>query len=190
MNAAANEFITSLQDNSQELMQTLKIPAERYEMFAKLAVGIAEKESEFDRDTFTKYNIKENFPLAVDFYKWWNDDKSAHSSGLTQIKIGDWQDKQALEYCKQFGVDEKTIWNPDKSAIATIILLNSMYNYEVKRGSLKQNIQELDLTDEQALLYLWNDRSQIRNKTATPAYSLYIKDVQRNYKNFEFEIVE
>ena len=139
------KFLHSLIENKSVLMQKLGLSDEQYDSLACIALGLASQETGMGEE---KGYIEENkgfgkFKRDVGkfFSTTFGGDASA-SSGLTQMKIYDFMRGNKLpdEYkqiLKDFGIIAKGVnnnnlfSNPDKAAIATIVVLKSINdNYD------------------------------------------------------------
>ncbi len=181
-NDTAKSFAKTLEDKKLELMTKLGLTSDEYNMMAELAFGIAERETKFGDSK--KYKLKESANWGVSLVKWLKGDNSTNSRGLTQMKLGNYTDKETLEFLKEYGITEDNLSDPEKSAIATVIVLRSMYKNELP--NLKEKMKSNDISDSEALMYLWNGkRREIVNGTATPDKNLYIAHIQKYQENYE-----
>lgn len=175
-----NEFAQALETNKSKMMKELDIDNDTYNLLTNLSLGIAGQESQYGESS--KYWWKENFQKSISLFKRIIGRHSFNSRGLTQIKIGSYTDLQTRELFKKFDITEENLGNPEKSAIATMIVLSCMYKNELP--ALKDKIAQLGMTKEEAVLYLWHGRKhEITKGTATPNENIYIKNVEKFAKN-------
>jgi hypothetical protein len=147
-------------DNKQELMDDLNINNATYDKLAKLAMRMAVNESECgDGD---KYWVKENMPFAVSAGKWWKNDTSAHSRGMTQMKLEGFKDEKTIEILEKYGINPGNLKNPANSAKATMVVLASIYKNELP--AFRPSMNEKNISDEEALSYIWTGRHKLLRK--------------------------
>ena len=181
-NDTAKEFAQTLESKKEELMGKLGLTNDEYNMMAELAFGIAERETKFGESK--KYKLKEAANWGVSLVKWAKGDDSTNSRGLTQMKLGNYTDKETLDLLKEYGIKENNLDDPEKSAIATMIVLRSMYKNELP--GLKSKMQANGVSDSDALMYLWNGkRREIVKGTATPDKNLYIAHIRKYQETYE-----
>lgn len=206
-------FAKSLCDNKADLMKELKLDNDEYNKLANLSIGLTKPETEFGESK--KYDIKEALPGGVKLLKWMKGDDSANSRGLTQIKFNDHiKNPEIKAQMAKFGITKEDDLNdPDKSAIATIILLNSMNKelkssrnqtgigaaqgmpteysgWEKKDGVLTKtgNTQGFnnEISQEDALCYLWNGRTKTMQRgDATPDALEYVRTVRSAMNTYQ-----
>lgn len=170
------EFAGALVNKKPELMKKLDIDNDTYNNFASLALGIAGQESNFGEGT--KYWFKEHFPGIVSWYKNRKNNHSANSRGLTQMKIGGYKDPEVKNLLGEYGITDESLKIPTKSAIGTVIVLASMYKNEL--SSLRDKMQEQNVSKSDALLYLWQGKKHlILENKATPDKNTYILRVKK-----------
>lgn len=122
----------------------------------------------------------------VDAAKWLCGKKTFDSKGLTRIKVKGITDDQLQALFKKYNITERTIENPEKSAIATMLLLGHMNKNEL--SNLKQQIKELNLENQDALMYLWQGkRKAITEGTATPERNIYIQKIKKYADHFNLQ---
>ena len=86
----------------------------------------------------------------------------------------------------EFNITGDNIDSMNKSALATISRLAQIYN-TVVRGRHFKGKDNRSVSPYDALLYKWMGRNQeLRNKTATPEENIYINNVKKYIRNFEF----
>ena len=102
---------------------------------------------------------------------------SVNSKGMTQIKY-DAQNKELVSQFKKYGITKDNLNQGKNAAIATVLMLSYMHNNELP--SLKEKIKKMNISDEEALLYLnQGKKSEIVNGTATPKKNMYIKNIKK-----------
>ncbi len=168
------QFANSLVSNKAKLMKDLQIDNKTYDELARLSLGIAGQETEYGAGI--KYKIKENCNLLVSAIKLIKGEKPSNSRGLTQIKLNsNNKDPQVNALLAKYSINADNLSIPDKSAIATMTLLNSLSKNELP--ALKNKMP--DMSDTDVLLYLWNNqRNKILSKKATPSSNTYHKSVK------------
>lgn len=111
-------------------------------------------------------------------------DKLAQSRGYTQIKNQS-DNKELRKIYEELGIDDNSIKQTDKSAIATIARLAYMYNNEV-RGRNFKTANGNNIDPYHALMYKWLGKNyELKNKTATPNKNTYIRNVNEYSRNFD-----
>jgi hypothetical protein len=99
---------------------------------------------------------------------------------MTQIKY-DAQNKELVSQFKKYGITKDNLNQGKNAAIATVLMLSYMHNNELP--SLKEKIKKMNISDEEALLYLnQGKKSEIVNGTATPKKNMYINNIKK-YSN-------
>lgn len=86
--------------------------------------------------------------------------------------------KKAMAF-KKLGITPDNVKSPEKSAIATMVILTSIYKNELP--GLKSQMKELNLTWQEAILYIWQGKkqSEIIKGKATPDKNNYIRQAKR-----------
>lgn len=177
----------ALCDYKQKLCKDLKLDNDTYNELALLALGIAGQETNYGdplagSSKGTPYFLKEELTGLFNFLK--EDimgNNSYNSRGLTQMKIAGYTDETVKAMFKKYDITPDNVKNGEKSALATMIVLNSMLKNELP--SLRTKMAENGVSTQDALLYCWNNKkNEIRNGTATPEKNIYIKNV-RNFMN-------
>ena len=177
-----------LSDKKSELIKNLGIDNDSYNSFAMLTLGIAQQESEFGANSAITYHIKENAQWFVNTLKdvkrmFGEEESHVNSRGLTQIKLGCYTDKSALDLMKKYNITESNLGQGDKAAIATMIALSSIYKNEL--SAIKPMMKEQNLTVQDALLYCWQGKkNQITKGIATPDKNIYINNIKKCMDNF------
>ena len=147
-----SKFIQGLKDNKEDLQAKLGLSDEQYDVLACVALGLASQETGMgEEDGY----VGENSGLHGFFRnigKWFSvtfsGDGSA-SSGLTQMKINDFMNGDKLtdeqkQILKDYGIEtwaknlNNLFQNPDMSAVATMVVLSSIYDkYDDYKNVLK-----------------------------------------------------
>lgn len=151
------KFLSGLKDNKDSLCKDLGITSEQYDSLACIALALASQETGMGEE---KGYESENTGIGKLFrgiakqIDVWRGGSSA-SSGLTQMKIYDFLngDKLTTEQktiLKEYGVEAKGISNnnlyenPDKAAIATMVVLTSIYeNYDEYKTVLAEEHEKV-----------------------------------------------
>lgn len=138
------KFLSGLKENKTGLCEDLGLTSDQYDSLACVALALASQETGMGEE---KGYESENTGIGKFFrgiakqIDVWRGGSSA-SSGLTQMKIYDFLngDKLTTEQkniLKEYGIEAKGIsnnnlyQNPDKAAIATMVVLTSIYeNYD------------------------------------------------------------
>lgn len=174
------KFIGGLIDNKDIICETLDLTDEQYYFFACEALALASQETGMGQENGYDEENTGIGKVIRNFAKWcdvtFNKGSSA-SSGLTQIKINDFinngLDETSVNLLKEIGVEIKgknrnnLYDNPDKSAAATVVILNSISqnygNYLEMLNSehigIAQNLQD-GLSEEERV----NKGEEILNK--------------------------
>ena len=145
------KFLNGLIENKDELSSKLGLTSEQYDSFACVALALASQETGMG---FEKDYVDENTGWEK---KWRDIKKDIHvklfgggsaSSGLTQMKIHDFMNAGKLtdtevQILKDMGIvsndinDNNLFSEPDKAAIATMVVLNSINSkYDEYKSSL------------------------------------------------------
>ncbi len=176
-------YIKTLEDKKADMMTNLDIDNDTYNDLATLAIGIGNQETKLGQSP--KYGWKKNWPSVVSAIKWleghtfW-DVSPYDSRGMSQTKLDGYRDsyvKDLLDEKKGYGINPNNVDDPEKSAIATMIVLTSMYKNELP--GIKSKLKELNMTWEDAMLYLWQGKkkSQILSGKANPDQNNYVRQV-------------
>ena len=150
------KFINGLIDNKEVLCERLGLSEEQYDVFACTALALASQETgmgtekgyQDENNGFGKF--KRDVAKIVDVLLG----GASASSGLTQMKINDFMNEKLsasdVELLKELGIKTSGLngnnlyANPDKSAIATIVVLNSIaQNYDDYKTMLKNEHDDL-----------------------------------------------
>ena len=151
------KFLKGLQDNKESLCKDLGLSDDEYDALSFIALGLASQETGMGNEHGYKEENKgigKLFRTIGKYIDYLTGGKSA-SSGLTQMKIYDFlegnqisDEKKAL--LKKYGIDAKSAAkdnlfdNPDKSAIATMIVLTSIAeNYGNYKNTLNEKHNEI-----------------------------------------------
>ena len=222
-----NKFLQSLEKNKASLMKDLNIDNDTYNDFAKLSCAIAMQETKFGKaDSYQYFDglavvtmLKDTVAVGgIGANKLGAEAPTAVSKGLTQIKIGDWDDNPRIKKLfAKYGI-KRGYYNtltPEQSAAATIIVLNELHK-ATKSKSVQDGIEAArnkyiytnkklengkvvsrkggyfvynNITEEDAMMYLYNGRAgTLKKGNATPNLMLYTHNIKR-YKNL-FSITE
>ena len=145
------KFYDSLIDNKQDLMQRLGLTDEQYDTLACTALALASQETGMGEEDGYEGENQGIGKVLRDIGKWFSTtflgDGSA-SSGLTQMKIYDFLNENKLpdelkQIMKDYGIsangqnDNNLFANPDKAAIATMVVLKHINdNYDSHKNTL------------------------------------------------------
>lgn len=139
------KFLTSLKENKTALMGRLGLSDEQYDTLACVALGLASQETGMGEE---KGYVSENTPGVRKWLRdrakdWGIGGSASASSGVTQMKIYEFLNEQGKmtpelqQVLKDFGItanskSQNNLYNnPDKAAIATIVVLKSINdNYD------------------------------------------------------------
>ena len=181
----AKDFGNALKDNKESLMKDLALSSDEYNDIALVAMGIAQQESDFGDSQ--KYKLKEYGQWAINVLKWVKGNNSYNSRGLTQMKLESYTDPVTKNLLYKYNITSDDLDNPEKSAIATMIVLGGMYKNELNSAKVKQNMKELNIKPMDALLYVWNGRTyELTRGTATPDKNIYVQNVRKYASQFDF----
>ena len=152
------KFLQGLEENKEALMEELGLSDSEYDNLACIALALASQETGMGNESGY---VGENEGLG----KWfrdtlkniesWIDPSGSESSGLTQVKIYDFMNgklsDEEIDILYAHGVSAESITSdnlyssPDKAAVATMVVLNSLANeyYPQYLDKLKTESQEL-----------------------------------------------
>ncbi len=178
---AGEEFLNGLIENQDDLMARLNLSEQDYETLCALALGLASQETGMgEEDGYVGENTYYSFlrNLAIKAKKG-----DSASSGLTQMKIYDFMTKgklsdEDIQILKDYGIEAKSLTknnlfkNPDKAAVATVVVLNSLaktynnYKQELKEYNENLDIDEAAKNDEalSKILDVFNSTDDIETK--------------------------
>lgn len=193
------DMAAALSREKQALIEDLGIDNDTYNELAMLTLGLAGQETDFGSPIAGlkkghPYYMKENTPWIVDLVKnccvkikhpFSKTKTSFNSRGLTQMKISSYTDENVKELLAKHDITPENLREPEKAAIATMIVLTYTYKNELPSKSIKSKIKELNLTNQEALMYLWHKRSEITQMTATPDTSEYVNNVKDYMSKFQ-----
>lgn len=137
-----DEFLNTLKSEKANLMADLGIDNDTYNRYAKLAVGIAMRESKLGTADSYKYWDNSFIGIGIkDLGALFNrglhklgiknpfNDATSVSKGMTQIKVGDWLESPSVKKMfNKYGI-KRGFFNslsPEQSAAATIIVLKEL----------------------------------------------------------------
>lgn len=174
-------YSAALMQGKKKLQKMFNLDSYTYDKLAQLAMGIAQQETKFN--TSTRKMVKD---ITPDFILNVVRGDSNRSRGATQIKLnGDNNEMRAIY--KKLNINEDNIEDIFNSGIATMARLAYMYNSEVKGRHFK-GPENSPISPYDALLYKWmGHNEQLRNKTATPNDNIYIRNVKKYIRDFNFE---
>lgn len=178
-----------LAEQKTDLIKDLKLDNDTYNELAMLALGIAGQETNFGSPMagvkkLHPYFLKENFPEFVNFVKKLKGTNSFNSRGMTQMKLQSYTDNNVKQLLEKYDITEDSLKDPKKCATATMIVLASIYKNELP--ALKTQMQELNLSKTDALLYCWNNhKNEIKQGTATPEQNIYVRNTHRYMQDFD-----
>ncbi len=125
------KFVKTLIEDKQDIMRTLNIDNETYDMLAQSAIGIAGRETQYgewslDNKRQVAKDILDDLGLRKTVKEIKGDD-SALSMGLTQLKFALHQKDEVInKYFVDFGLEkEDDLKDPAKSALATMAVLKT-----------------------------------------------------------------
>lgn len=135
-NSKAECFINGLISQKPKLQSALKLSDQEYNNLALLAIGIANEETCMGLGYL--YTAKYLCPPPFEFYKYCQG--KVLSKGLSNIKIEQKQQNKTRALLDQFGINADNIYEHDKAAAATIIMLTeykNTYEREYKKHDIK-----------------------------------------------------
>jgi hypothetical protein len=102
-----------------------------------------------------------------------------NSRGMAQMKFGEYKNKDVNDLLAEHGINSKNVKDPEKSAIATMVVLASMYKNELP--ALKAHMEKTHMTWQETMLYLWQGKknSQVLSDKATPKTNNYVNPAER-----------
>ena len=149
------KFLNGLISNKNSLMKDLNLESEEYDNLACIALALASQETGMGEEKGYDSENKGILSLFRKFAKLFDD--SSASSGLTQMKIYDFlnSDKPLTDkekaIIKKYGITAKgkstnnLYKNPDKSAVATMVILSSISNnYDNYKNTLASEHEKLE----------------------------------------------
>ena len=158
------KFLSGLKENKDGLCSELGLTSEQYDSLACIALALASQETGMGEETgYESENtgIGKFFRGIAKQFDVWRGGASA-SSGLTQMKIYDFLNSDKLtdeqkDILKSYGIEANSVSddnlynNPDKAAIATMVVLTSIYeNYDDYKEVLSSEHQKIgeSITDD------------------------------------------
>lgn len=171
-------FISALMDNKKKIMQTSQIPSDVYNQIAKIAFGIYGTESNYgdthsatgnlSRAVNKYFNPKQSSsPDVQSKYSTYGADRDSNSVGYTQIRFSFLNDTEKAALKKFNITNNSDMLDPEKSAIATAVVLGIRYNEQLTPSQKKNPMKYLPSK--------WNNRSN------------YAKRVKQNSKYLDIE---
>lgn len=201
LNEEGSRFANSLESNKAALMKILGLTNEQYNNLANIAMGIAEQETHFGATSYTtrsgEYQIQWRNMMKdgadtlglIDAAYDLGIKKGTKSSGMTQVKLGDFE--HIKKQFEAFGItsNEALQDNPEKQAIATIIALNNkrlVAQGETWQKLLADNNAKITDTNEQItendlIALLYNGNSKVLNRFKDPNDVVKISDTGKNH---------
>ena len=206
-------YANALSKNKQHLQKELNLSSDEYNKLAMLSLGIADQESKFGTgnsgDLEHNYRLKQvpgvtkigkavkaayksiinnvesdgilssTIDAAIEGYN------KPISRGYSQIKLkGDNAEMQALY--NKYNITENNISSADKSAIATMLRLATIYNNEVKGRKFK-DYKHRPISSYDAVLYKWNGYNNTLKKGINkPNIRAYVNKVKRAANTFNY----
>ena len=191
MRQEGKDMAAYLASQKHSLSRELGLDNDTYNELAMLVLGMAGQETQWGKPTaginifkgHCSYWIKENAEWLVNTLKWLKGNRSYNSRGINQIKIeGYIGDKAVNQEVKNLmlrhGITKDNLTDPKKSAVATMILLSSIYKDELP--ALRDQMEKLNMSKMDAVLYCYsNHKNEIKNGTATPDRNNYVKNVKK-----------
>lgn len=209
----AKDFAKALEANKAKLMATLGIDNDTYSKLAKLAMAIAEQETNFGNNGGMyrdgKYSVGKYAP-DTPLHDW--------SYGPTQIKFEMQKDDAWIaDKFDKLGLKKGTdLYDMENAAIATMVVLaqnnrilknNSKYQngieaargsvvtikgWEMKNGHLEKTYRTKSfvnkVTDEDALCYMWNGRmAAIKDGTMEPEALEYTRNIHKYLEKYQIK---
>lgn len=201
-NTQATEFFNGLKDNKSSLCEKLGISEEKYDGLSCVALALASQETGMGQE---KGYVEENTGIRAKIRGFLKEidnlrgGKSA-SSGLTQLKIYDHMQANGLPEDKrqiltESGIkatdiaDNNLYSEPDKSAIATMVLLSDLdEKYDVYKDKMTEEHKKIgaDISkDTNKLKEAEQNGNDILNKISTSFKSLDSYDQKKLRNQFK-----
>ena len=209
----AKEFAKALEVHKQDLMAKLGLDNDTYNKLAKLAMAIAEQETNFGNNggmyRSGKYEAGRVLP-DTPLHDW--------SYGPTQIKFEmQKRDEWIADKFKKLGLTEGSqLYDMENAALATMVVLaqnnriiknNKNYQkgieaardsivtidgWEMKNGHLEKTYNTRPfvnkVTDEDALCYFWNGRgASIKDGTMEPEALEYTRNIHKYLEKYNIK---
>ncbi len=222
-------FVHTLEKEKPRLMKDLGMDNDTYNKYAQMALAIAMQETDFGKCKSYAVDtglggafgmLKDSLAVVNIGLKGIGIDNPVNSStatskGLTQVKVGDWDDDPRInKLFEKYGIKKGyyTTLNGQQSAAATMIVLNELrkkvkgeaFQNGMEAASDKYYISNAKLVDgekqtrtggyliknevseDDALLYLYNGApGAVKRGTATPAIRVYTHNANRYKKLFK-----
>lgn len=208
----AKQFAKALEENKAELMSELGIDNDTFNMLVRVALAIAEQETNFDhpKDPIMRGYYEAGKKCLAKAGNTFRD----MSFGLTQIKYDDYMKNDEWvrhKFQDVFGInDPQQLYNPETCAIATVILLAKKlqeaktykYGIEAAQGAVVTSngfspkgdtIEKTydtqkytnHLTQEDILCYMWQGKAaELKDGTAQPLANIYTRNVRQYMKKY------
>lgn len=161
-------------------MQELNLDSATYNTLARLAMGIAQQETQFGTSLRKlAKDVAGNDTISA--VKRLLGRNSYNSHGITQIKLsGD--NNELQELYNKHNITDSVLDDPEFAAVATMLRLAHIYNSEIKgRQFVDANGNPMNLED--VILYKWQGKNKmLQNGTATPDLNSYLRNV-KDYSN-------
>lgn len=187
MSKDGQKFLDGLISNKGLLCERLGLSDEQYDSLACIALGLASQETGMgEEDGYVGENTGAGW-FFRSIGKWWDVKvcgNGSASSGVTQMKINDFMNKDTLtddekSLLRELGVETSGVnrnnlfENPDKAAVATVVVLNSIaQNYDDYKSMLDNEHSRLG-----------NELSPMNSDEIMSKGESIINDIVSSYKN-------
>lgn len=169
-------FIRALENSKSEIVAMYHSDPQEYNLLAQMAIGILGRESKFFESR--RYRIKEDYPTLVSVVKavqaYLNGrSASASSRGPTQIKVV----PERIE--NRYGITPDNLWVPENAARATMgFLIEALAELKQRARNNKWDFVTPETYADYLPYIYFGAVGQLRNRTATPATNLYVREMK------------
>jgi hypothetical protein len=181
LNNTTKPFIKALESRKRDVMKAAKINGDVYNDIVKVAFGIYGTETNFGDTHSAVGNFARAINKAIDpksnsspDYKskatTYLANRPSNSVGLTQIRMAQLNDREK-DALKEVGITKpKELLDPEKSAMATMIILGIRYHEQLTPSQKKDVLTNLPKT--------WNHRENYSDRVKTNSQYLTLKQLQ------------
>jgi len=177
-NSVSQDFMQSLVDNRYDLQTTLNLSDSLYKKLSALAFALFQVEGNggnyFSGNVLLERVVSSGGVLSY-----------GKSIGWTQINMSS-QSDDTKKLLKQFDVNKSALWDPKKSAIATMIILSEQYKYDFPRfrDMIHENKEQKKkkMSDLEIMSYIYYKPGELKKGTASPLSNTRIKKSKKYFK--------